>query len=101
MQALAPPLLPVPPGRWCVCTERTIAPHGSAVYVHSMAEQPDPQVRKTVSLPASLWRQIEDYQFAKRVKRDAEAVRQLVLLGLKAAASDKPAVTPTMPEDVR
>ena len=47
-----------------------------------MAEQSDPVIRKTVSLPASLWKEIEDFQFAHRVKRDSEAIRRLIELGL-------------------
>lgn len=50
-----------------------------------MIEKPDPIVRKTVSLPASVWQQVEDYQFESRIKRDAEAIRSLILLGLEAA----------------
>ncbi len=49
-----------------------------------MPDEPDPVIRKSVSLPTSLWKQIEDYQFAHRVKRDAEAIRRLIELGLKA-----------------
>lgn len=47
-----------------------------------MADDPDPLVRKTVSLPASVWRRIEDFQFANRIKRDTQAVRDLVEAGL-------------------
>ncbi|WP_158295629.1 hypothetical protein [Crenalkalicoccus roseus] len=54
-----------------------------------MSESADPVVRKTVSLPTSVWRQIEDYQFENRIKRDAEAIRRLIELGLK-AAKDQP-----------
>lgn len=49
-----------------------------------MSEPADPPVRKTVSLPASLWQQIEDFQFENRIKRDAEAVRALIQHGLEA-----------------
>jgi hypothetical protein len=42
-----------------------------------MNEQPDPVIRKTVSLRARVWKEIEDYQFANRVKRDSEAIRRL------------------------
>jgi hypothetical protein len=58
-----------------------------------MSERPDPPIRKTVSLPASVWQQIEDYQFSNRVKRETEAIRRLIELGLRAAqgAADKPA----------
>lgn len=55
---------------------------------------PDPIIRKTVSLPASVWKRIEDYQFAHQVKRDAEAVRRLVDLGL---ANARPADTREKP----
>jgi hypothetical protein len=48
-------------------------------------------IRKTVSLPASLWRQIEDFQFDARVKRDTQAVRQLIEMGLQAYARTKAA----------
>jgi len=44
----------------------------------------DPPIRKTVSLPASVWRRVEDFQFANRIKRDAEAIRRLVEKGLTA-----------------
>jgi hypothetical protein len=51
-----------------------------------MDDEPDRPIRKTISLPAALWRRIEDYQFANRVKRDTEAMRRLIELGLEAAA---------------
>jgi hypothetical protein len=54
-----------------------------------MSENPDPIVRKSVSLPASLWRQIEDFQFANRIKRDAQGVRRLLEIGLAAARADQ------------
>jgi hypothetical protein len=50
-----------------------------------MPDDADPIVRKTVSLPTSVWRRIEDFQFGNRVKRDTEAIRRLIELGLKAA----------------
>jgi metal-responsive CopG/Arc/MetJ family transcriptional regulator len=50
-----------------------------------MSDNPEQPIRKTVSLPAKLWQRIEDYQFQHWVKRDAEAVRQLIQLGLDAA----------------
>jgi hypothetical protein len=59
-----------------------------------MAEPDDPLIRKTVSLSASLWQRIEDFQFRYRVKRYAEAVRRLLELGLQAAESgDAPVET--------
>jgi len=54
-----------------------------------MADKDDPIIRKTVSLPSSVWKQIEDFQFDYRVKRDAEAVRQLIERGLRDAKAEK------------
>ncbi|MTK13711.1 MAG: hypothetical protein F8N39_17085 [Clostridiaceae bacterium] len=51
-----------------------------------MNEETDPITRKTVSLPASTWQRIEDFQFAHRIKRDAAAIRRLIELGLEKAA---------------
>ena len=50
-----------------------------------MDDSADPAIRKTVSLPSSVWRKVEDFQFANRIKRDAEAIRRLIDLGLAAA----------------
>ncbi|MFT8945958.1 MAG: hypothetical protein ABF876_05175 [Acetobacter aceti] len=54
-----------------------------------MAENPDPPIRKTVALPSSLWQQVEDYQFANRIKKDAEAIRRLVQLGLESITTER------------
>jgi hypothetical protein len=40
---------------------------------------------------ATLAGAIEDYRFANRLKTEAEAIRQLLELGLKAAGASKPA----------
>ncbi len=48
-----------------------------------MADDPDSIVRKTVSLPARVWKEIEDFQFESRLKKDVDAVRRLVEVGLK------------------
>ena len=50
-----------------------------------MVTPSDAPIRKTVSLPTSVWKQIEDYQFGNRIKREAEAIRRLIELGLEAA----------------
>ncbi|GBQ35004.1 hypothetical protein [Acidocella aminolytica] len=52
-------------------------------------ESPDPIIRKSVSLPTGLWKRIENYQFEHRVKRDAEAIRRLIELGLEKAREAK------------
>jgi hypothetical protein len=49
----------------------------------------DPVIRKTVSLPASAWSQVEDFQFSNRIKRETEAIRRLIELGLEAAKAEK------------
>jgi hypothetical protein len=43
--------------------------------------------RKIVSLPAHLAQAIEDYRFERRLKTEAEAIRQLIEAGLKAPRS--------------
>ena len=48
-----------------------------------MAVNPETTVRKLVSLPHSMVREIEDYRFRERVKTEAEAIRRLLELGLK------------------
>jgi hypothetical protein len=40
--------------------------------------------RKMVTVTAALAAAIEDYRFANRLKTEAEAIRQLIELGLKA-----------------
>ena len=40
--------------------------------------------RKMVSLTAELAQAIEDYRFDKRVKTEAEAIRRLIMAGLRA-----------------
>ncbi len=52
-----------------------------------MAVNPDRMTRKLVSLPRELLRAIEDFRFENRIKTEAEAIRRLIELGLKAAAT--------------
>jgi hypothetical protein len=49
-----------------------------------MPNEKDSTLRKTITLPTRLWQQIEDFQFEARVKRDTDAVRQLIEMGLQA-----------------
>jgi hypothetical protein len=51
-----------------------------------MSDEADQITRKTVSLPSSTWRRIEDFQFGNRIKKDAVAIRRLIELGLEKAA---------------
>jgi hypothetical protein len=63
----------------------TFAAQPQICYERGMQASTDPAVRKTVSLPASVWKQVEDFQFSHRIKRETEAMRRLIQLGLAAA----------------
>ena len=52
----------------------------------SKAPEDDPPTRKSVTLPASMWREITDFRFAERIGTEAEAVRRLLQATLKVAA---------------
>lgn len=47
-------------------------------------EQDDPPTRKSVTMPASMWRAIETYRFQERLGSEAEAIRRIVLAQLRA-----------------
>jgi metal-responsive CopG/Arc/MetJ family transcriptional regulator len=49
-----------------------------------MAVNPETTVRKLVSLPREMLREIEDYRFAKRIKTESETMRLLLRAGLDA-----------------
>jgi hypothetical protein len=51
-----------------------------------MEDESEPDIRKTVALPSSWWREIEDFQFANRIKKDSVAVRLLIRHALDAVA---------------
>lgn len=44
--------------------------------------QDDPPVRKTVTLPASMWRRVASYRFSNEISTEVEAVRRIVEAGL-------------------
>jgi hypothetical protein len=69
--------------------KRTVAPLMRIVYGVRMDTDSDPIIRKSVSARASLWKRIDDYQIDNRVKRDSDAIRQLLELGLEAAKQRK------------
>jgi hypothetical protein len=48
----------------------------------TMDEESEPDIRKTVSLPASWWRAIEDFQFKSRIKKDSVVIRRIVQTGM-------------------
>lgn len=49
-----------------------------------MAVNPETTVRKLVSLPKEVAKEIEDYRFENRIKTESEAIRQLIKIGLEA-----------------
>ncbi len=49
----------------------------------------DPQIRKTISLPLSLWQQIEDWRFGERHRYDSVACRLLLQKGLQAVRGER------------
>ncbi len=51
-----------------------------------MAVNPERMTRKLVSLPHELLRAIDDFRFENRIRTEAEAIRRLIALGLKASA---------------
>lgn len=44
---------------------------------------PDPPVRKSVTLPKSMWDEMAEYRFTQRITTEAEAVRRLIQAALK------------------
>lgn len=62
------------------------------VYITLMAVNPETTVRKLVSLPKTMVQEIDDFRFQERIKTEAEAIRQLIALGLEVArTSDRKA----------
>lgn len=47
-----------------------------------MTTEHDPIIRKSVSAPKSLWKRIDDYQFANHIKKESAAIRQILESGL-------------------
>ena len=59
-----------------------------------MPVNPQTTARKLVSLPRTLLAAVKDFRFDRRIASESQAMRRLFELGLKAAASDKPELTP-------
>jgi hypothetical protein len=49
----------------------------------------DPPIRKSMSLPKSMWDDIAEFRFAQRIGTEAEAIRRLIQSALKAARRGK------------
>lgn len=50
-----------------------------------MSKEPDPIIRKTISLRTSVWQAIEEYRDREGVVTLADAVRRLLVDALRAA----------------
>lgn len=44
----------------------------------------EPQTRKTIILPDSLWEEVSEYRHSQRIGSEMEALRRLIRAGLKA-----------------
>lgn len=49
----------------------------------------DPPIRKSVTMPASLWLDIAELQQKERCTTEAEAVRRIVIAGIRAIKKDR------------
>lgn len=49
----------------------------------SKPKPPEPLVRKTVTLPASLWAAVEAHRLAEAIGSEMETIRQLVKAGVR------------------
>jgi hypothetical protein len=58
-------------------------------YVTYMPENPETTVRKLVSLPRDLVREVEDFRFEHRIKTESETIRVLIRRGLDADSKPK------------
>ena len=61
----------------------------SPVYDDAMQREPEPVARKTVALPRSVWDEVSEYRFTERIGTEAEALRRLLLVGLRQVAKEK------------
>jgi hypothetical protein len=53
-------------------------------YNEAMSKPPkDPPERKSVTMPRSMWRDIAKFQTADRIATEAEALRRVVVAGLR------------------
>jgi hypothetical protein len=60
-----------------------LATPATLVYQGTMRKPADPITRKNVNLPNSVWAEVAEFRFAERINTEAEAVRRLVMMGLR------------------
>ena len=53
-----------------------------------MSKSPEPKRRRSVALPESLWREVDRFRDAERFGTESEALRRLILAGLKTLAPE-------------
>lgn len=54
-----------------------------------MKKPPDPMIRNAVPLPKSMWDKIKRFQQQESISSTAEALRRVVLAGLRALGMEK------------
>ena len=57
----------------------------------SKPKPPEPVVRKSVTLPESLWREVTEYRTREQIGSEMETMRQLVRSGLRCGIQSKQA----------
>lgn len=62
----------------------------------SKPKPPEPLVRRTVTLPESLWREVAEFRLTEHIGSDMETMRQLVKAGLR---SMRPRPSPQVAAD--
>lgn len=70
----------------CQHQNHTVDISGACRYKKDMSTNeppPDMPVRKSVTLPKSMWDDIADFRFSQRIATEAEAVRRLIQTALK------------------
>jgi metal-responsive CopG/Arc/MetJ family transcriptional regulator len=56
------------------------------LYGIRMTAETDPPLRKSVTLPESLWQEVLEFRHGERISTEAEALRRLIQEGLRAEA---------------
>lgn len=49
--------------------------------------EPEPTSRKSVTLPTGMWEAIDGFRFDERIGSQAEAIRRIMLAGLRAVGA--------------
>lgn len=49
----------------------------------------EPTARKSITLPVSTWEALDVFRFGEKIGSQAEAIRRIILMGLRAAGTIK------------